>query len=55
MSADSLLGIMQYSRDLAAEEPELRRLACPNDGTPYVSGSRGQLHCPFDGYEPDDE
>lgn len=53
MSADSLLGIYQYARDLLDEEPQLRRLACPICGTPYGTGPRGELYCPHDGYRPD--
>jgi uncharacterized Zn finger protein (UPF0148 family) len=54
VSADGLLAIYQYADDLLAEEPELRRLACPNDGTPYLSGPNGELYCPHDGYRPQD-
>jgi hypothetical protein len=34
-------------RDEEARPPE----ACPHDGTPLEAGPRGELHCPFDGYQ----
>jgi uncharacterized Zn finger protein (UPF0148 family) len=52
VSADQLLSIYRYAEQLAADEPELRRQSCPNDGTPYRTGPDGELYCPFDSYRP---
>lgn len=52
MSWEQLLGIRAEQADNVRAEPELRRQACPNDGTPYRTGPHGELYCPHDGYRP---
>ena len=54
MSADQLIGIYANAQALAEEEDQWRRLACPNDGTPYSYGPNGELYCRHDGYRPED-
>lgn len=49
-------GSVPNVRDLAGDaalERARARTVCPNDGTPYRTGPRGELYCPFDGYRPD--
>jgi len=53
MSWWQLLNIKRQQEENVRREPEIRRLACPNDGTPYLSGPGGELYCPHDGYRPD--
>jgi len=53
MSWQQLLDIYRQQEENARAEPELRRQACPNDGTPYQVGPNGELYCPHDGYRPD--
>jgi hypothetical protein len=43
-----LLAILRVVHAEAAPRPQ----SCPNDGTPYEIGARGELFCPFDGYRP---
>lgn len=54
MSWFQLLDIKRRAEEDLKFEPQRRRLACPNDGTPYQAGPNGELYCPHDGYRPDD-
>jgi len=49
-----LLSVLTEARQYMAEDAERRRMACPNDGQPYLTGPDGHLYCPWDGYRPDD-
>lgn len=51
MSWEQLLSIRAEQID-AARDADRPPAACPNDGEPLVSGPRGQLYCPFDGWKP---
>ncbi len=53
MSWQQLLAIAQERAALYQEERSRPPVACPNDGEPLITGPRGNLHCPFDGWEPD--
>lgn len=48
---EELLNIYREASNLVRDEQSTPPQACPNDGTPLVSGSAGELHCPFDGYQ----
>lgn len=52
-SADALLDIYYQAQAMAAEDAQLRLQSCPNDGTPYRTGPRGELYCPFCSWRPD--
>lgn len=45
-----LLSIYREAEDTYAAEQAAAPTACPNDGTPLETNSRGVLHCPFDGW-----
>lgn len=47
-----LVAITAEARELRRTNAELERLACPNDGEPYLTGPDGLLYCPYDGYRP---
>jgi len=53
VSWQQLLDIQRLNEEHARAEPELRRLACPHDGTPYEAGPEGELFCRHCGYQPD--
>ncbi|GAB3156236.1 hypothetical protein GCM10027258_62360 [Amycolatopsis stemonae] len=46
-----LLDIYREAAQLAADERERPRLACPHDGEPLVEGLDGDLFCRFDGWK----
>lgn len=48
----SLLDITYEARALKLDSMMRTPVACPNDGTLLISGVNGQLHCPWDGWEP---
>jgi hypothetical protein len=47
-----LVAITAEARELPRTNVELERLACPNDGEPYLTGPDSALYCPYDGYRP---
>lgn len=49
-----LSAVLQEARQLRAEDDaELARpSACPHDGEPLLTGPRGELYCPYDGWRP---
>lgn len=51
MGYEDLLQILKEGREEQAAERSRIPSACPNDGTPLEPGPRGELHCPFDGWQ----
>lgn len=47
-----MLSIVREAIGYVQVEPEMRLLACPNDGEPYSQGPDGMLFCRNDGYRP---
>lgn len=55
MSWQSLIAIINESRDLADQAAAKTPVECPNDYTTLVSAPDGGLFCPWDGWRyPDD-
>lgn len=48
-----LVSIVREGLGYVQVEPQMRLLACPNDGEPYSQGPDGMLFCRYDGYRPD--
>jgi hypothetical protein len=46
----TLGSILTEGRTLLAEDRSMQPVACPNDGEPLLSGPRGELYCPYDGW-----
>jgi hypothetical protein len=44
--------LVEVLRGNLRDERVRDRVACPNDGTPLLSGPNGDLYCPFDGWRP---
>lgn len=49
-----LLDIYREAEQLKLDSITRMPVACPNDGTLLVAAPNGQLHCPWDGFEPGD-
>jgi hypothetical protein len=52
--AGSWYGLLDIYREAAAwyaEDMSAQPVACPNDGEPLLQGPRGELYCPFDGWQ----
>lgn len=47
-----LMDIYREAAAFMAEDLAAPPVACPNDGEPLIAGPRGQLYCPFDGWQP---
>lgn len=49
-----LLAIIQEARQMRREDDaeSSRPATCPNDGEPLLTGPRGELYCPYDGWRP---
>lgn len=48
-----LLSIVREGMGYVQIEPQIRLMACPNDGEPYSQGPDGALFCRYDGFRPD--
>lgn len=47
-----LLDVAREARQIAAAEAARVPVACPNDGEPLRAGPRGEMYCPWDGWQP---